>query len=97
MDEQNEVVFGVEWGEAPPVKRNVGVWLDRLAPLVEHPGRPAKIAVGPYKKIQSHRSNLHERLYTIPEGNWLFQVRKIDEDQAGLWATYEPKNVGSIK
>jgi hypothetical protein len=65
--------------EDPPLResyRPPGKWPQRLAPLVEHPGRWARVYEAPSAKTAySTTANLKSGAYKIPPGRWEFKTR----------------------
>lgn len=63
----------------PPPKYGRGVWIERLAPLLEHEGRWAVVLKGGKPPtVASNTSNLRKGRYQIPPGRWEF--RAVDDE-----------------
>lgn len=90
MTDQSEPL----WDE-PPAARvggRTGVWMERLLPLMDEPGRSALIYVGPEGKKKAAEKvayALRHRKVITPPGIWEFTSRWINsENVSKAWAKY---------
>lgn len=66
------------WAEPPPIggpQDPRSYWMERLRPLVEHPGRWAVIKSGLPSTINQAANMMRTRQVHIPPGEWEFTVR----------------------
>ena len=68
---------GVVW-EEPPLPRTKGIWLERLAPLVEHPGEWARVHETSSQIARNTAGNLTRGVLMTPPGQWEFAARTVD-------------------
>ena len=79
----------IVWEKPPSQQRQrKGVWVDRLQPLMENPGEWARVYEGSLGTARSTSNSLRSGKTQIPDGDWEFVSRKIDEDTGGIWAVY---------
>jgi hypothetical protein len=79
------------WEDPPPLAASgggVGHWTRTLAPLVEHPGRWARVYTTTRRSAGTTARHLRHGRYHIPPGRWEFTSRKLSEDQGGVYARY---------
>ena len=70
----------------PPARVSRSTWAERLAPLVEHPGRWAMIQEGTLSRINGLRSRL-VRVGAL-RGHYEFRTHKVSDDSSELYARY---------
>ena len=83
--------FEIVFEDLPPRGkrgRKGGVWVQRLAPLMDYPGDWARIASGPYRNMVRRAWLLNKRKLKMPEGEWEFASRKAEEGVGHLYARY---------
>lgn len=82
---------GIEFVEDVPQTRRQATskWAERLAPLVDNPGKWARIFEGSETQIRSVSAALKSRRYTIPNPDdvWDFRSRK-DPERDGFGYVY---------
>lgn len=92
MTETN--VDALPWEEPPKPSRGGagGVWIDRLKPLMELPGRSKVVFVGPAgrrKAAEKVAYSLRHGKLRIPDGDWEFTSRWIEaENVSKVYARY---------
>lgn len=79
----------IVWEKPPSQQRQrKGVWVERLQPLMENPGEWARVYEGSLGTARSTSNSLRSGKTQIPDGDWEFVSRKIDDDTGGIWAVY---------
>ncbi len=83
----------IVWEDPPPAWR--GIWVTRLAPLVDRPNVWARVYTSPSKNSSlATASNLRKRTVLMPPGRWEVAYRRRDEGGA-VYARYlGPDEVG---
>lgn len=79
----------IVWEDPPAPKRgHNGMWVERLAPLVERPGEWARVK-GPTSESNARATanNLKDRKIKIPDGKWEVVARHVD-GKGYVWARY---------
>jgi hypothetical protein len=73
------------WKDPPMGKNRGGVWVKRLSPLMEHPGRWALVHQSGNSSTITY---LKRRITLIPDGEWEFKSRRIENGRTEIYARY---------
>lgn len=79
--------------EDPPMPntgpKGTPVWVERLSPLRDHPGKWARIADGKKRSAANNISHrLQKRMTKIPSGSWEFVYRGQPDETYAVYARY---------
>jgi hypothetical protein len=85
MSEDGQVV----WEDPPPARNRPSVmWDSLLRPLMEQPGKWARVREVPIAKQGGTIALLRKRKLRYPAGRWEFTTRRIDEARISVYARY---------
>lgn len=84
-----QVADEIVWEDPGPSASGLGQWVERLQPLVEAPGRWARVKE--FKSqgaASSTMSQLKRRQRQMPPGEWEFVTRGLPDGRGALYARY---------
>jgi hypothetical protein len=76
------------WEDPPPGQVKLGVWTERLTPLLAHPGRWARVKTSAGLGAATTASQLRKGKYQVPPGRWEFTAARLDRDHTAVYARY---------
>jgi hypothetical protein len=84
----------VVWEDPAPASR--ADWDGLLRPLMEQPGRWARVREVPIAQQGAAVAQLRKKKYRYPAGRWEFTSRRIDDARVAVYARYlGPEDGGS--